>query len=144
MVGFKREPLQIGDEFIPLLNKAGGAGFQVTVYTQTWADVEARIGNKAKASQISGNLNSLIMLRVKNKETAEILTNQLPDVQLVTSVQASAATDSSDDREVLSFTTRNEDRVSTQSAPMLSPADLVQRGASVIVALIPVATSPET
>ncbi|MFP5429153.1 MAG: TraM recognition domain-containing protein, partial [Gammaproteobacteria bacterium] len=116
----------IGDEFIPLLNKAGGAGFQVAVYTQTWADVEARIGNKAKASQIGGNLNTLIMLRVKNKETAEILTDQLPDVQLVTSIQASAATDSSDDREVLSFTTRNEDRISTQEAPMLSPADLVQ------------------
>jgi conjugal transfer pilus assembly protein TraD len=47
-------------------------------------------------------------------------------VQLVTSIQASAATDSSDDREVLSFTTRNEDRISTQEAPMLSPADLVQ------------------
>ncbi len=35
----------IGDEFIPLLNKAGGAGFQVTAYTQTWSDVEARIGS---------------------------------------------------------------------------------------------------
>jgi len=116
----------IGDEFIPLLNKAGGAGFQVTVYTQTWADVEARIGDKAKASQIGGNLNTLVMLRVKNKETAEILTNQLPEVQLVTSIQASAVTDSSDDREVLSFTTRNEDRISTQEAPMLAPADLVQ------------------
>ena len=116
----------IGDEFIPLLNKAGGAGFQVTVYTQTWADVEARIGDKAKASQIGGNLNTLVMLRVKNKETAEILTNQLPDVQLVTSIQASAVTDSSDDREVLSFTTRNEDRISTQESPMLAPADLVQ------------------
>src|SRR6185295_4044390 len=56
----------IGDEFIPLLNKAGGAGFQVTAYTQTWSDVEARIGSEAKAGQISGNFNSLIMLRVKN------------------------------------------------------------------------------
>jgi hypothetical protein len=34
---------------VPLLNKAGGAGFQVTAYTQTWSDVEARIGNRAKA-----------------------------------------------------------------------------------------------
>jgi conjugative coupling factor TraD (TOL family) len=116
----------IGDEFIPLLNKAGGAGFQVTVYTQTWADVEARIGDKAKAAQISGNLNTLIMLRVKNKETAEILTNQLPEVQLINATQASAATDSSDDRDVLSFSTRNEDRITSVAAPMLSPADLVQ------------------
>ena len=39
----------MGDEFIPLLNKAGGASFQVTAYTQVWADVEARVGSKAKS-----------------------------------------------------------------------------------------------
>jgi hypothetical protein len=49
----------IGDEFIPLLNKSGGAGFQVTAYTQTWSDVEARIGSPAKAGQIAGNFNTL-------------------------------------------------------------------------------------
>ena len=52
----------IGDEFIPLLNKAGGAGFQVTAYTQTRSDVEPRIGWGAKAGQIGGNFNFLIML----------------------------------------------------------------------------------
>jgi len=46
------------------VNKAGGAGFQVTAYTQTWSDIEARIGNAAKAGQIAGNFNTLIMLRV--------------------------------------------------------------------------------
>jgi len=59
----------IGDEFIPLLNQAGGAGFQVTAYTQTWSDVEARIGSLAKAGQIAGNFNTLIMLRVKEVAT---------------------------------------------------------------------------
>jgi len=39
----------ICDEFVPLLNKAGGAGLQVTAYTQTWSDVEARIGNRANS-----------------------------------------------------------------------------------------------
>ena len=116
----------IGDEFIPLLNKAGGAGFQVTVYTQTWADVEARLGSKAKSEQISGNLNNMIMMRVKNKATAEILTNQLPNVNLIRAIQASSAADSSDDRDVLSFTSKNEDRIATESAEMLHPADLVQ------------------
>ena len=29
-----------------MLNKAGGAGFQVTAYTQTVADILAGIGNK--------------------------------------------------------------------------------------------------
>ncbi len=29
------------DEFIPLLRKAGGRGFQGTAYTRTWSEVEA-------------------------------------------------------------------------------------------------------
>ncbi len=44
----------VGDQFIPMLNKAGGAGFQVTAYTQTAADILAGIGNEAKAGQIEG------------------------------------------------------------------------------------------
>ncbi|HGO6875714.1 TPA: TraM recognition domain-containing protein [Neisseria meningitidis] len=67
------------------MNKAGGAGYQVTVYTQTWKDVEAKIGSPAKAGQIGGNLNTMIMLRVKTVETAEMLTNQLPEVKIMTS-----------------------------------------------------------
>ncbi|MBZ3655961.1 hypothetical protein JS565_16995 [Salmonella enterica subsp. enterica serovar Senftenberg] len=38
----------MGDEFIPLINKGGGAGVQVTAY-QTLSDIEARIGDRAKA-----------------------------------------------------------------------------------------------
>ncbi|MBG4730159.1 type IV conjugative transfer system coupling protein TraD, partial [Pseudomonas aeruginosa] len=41
----------IGDEFIPMVNKAGGAGVQVTAYTQTMSDIEAKIGSRAKAGQ---------------------------------------------------------------------------------------------
>src|SRR6185437_14994040 len=55
----------MGDEFIPMINKGGGAGLQITAYTQTLSDIEARIGNRAKAGQIVGNFNNLIMLRVR-------------------------------------------------------------------------------
>ena len=42
-----------------------------------WSDVEAhRV--KAKAGQIAGNFNTLIMLRVKEVATAELMTSQLP------------------------------------------------------------------
>ena len=116
----------IGDEFIPLLNKAGGAGYQVSVYTQTWSDVEARIGSRAKAQQIAGNLNTLIMLRVKNTDTAKILTDQLPEIDIITTTAASQASDSNNIMEFTDFTSRNEDRVSTRQAPMIAPSDLVQ------------------
>lgn len=116
----------IGDEFIPLLNKAGGAGFQVTAYTQTWADVEARVGNRAKAEQIGGNFNTLVMLRVKNTNTAEILTDQLPKVQLVSKTAVSGVTDVADSSSSTEFVSRNEDRISETEAPMIEASDIVK------------------
>jgi conjugal transfer pilus assembly protein TraD len=116
----------IGDEFVPMLNKAGGAGYQVTVYTQTWSDVEAKIGSKAKADQIGGNLNTLIMLRVKNTETAEILTDQLPMVEVLSHMLVSGSTDGSHADDLIHFTASAEDRFTKREIPMIQPADLVQ------------------
>ena len=115
----------IGDEFIPLLNKAGGAGFQVTAYTQTWSDVEARMGNRAKAGQVAGNFNTLIMLRVKELATAEMLTEQLPRVEVFTLMSVSGVDDSSDPGSGVDFKSRNEDRISVSEVPMLTPAELI-------------------
>jgi len=115
----------IGEEFVPLLNKAGGAGFQVTAYTQTWSDVEARIGNRAKAGQVAGNFNTLIILRVKELATAEMLTDQLPKVEVFTLMSVSGVDDSSDPTSGIDFKSRNEDRISVSEVPMLAPAELV-------------------
>ena len=116
----------IGDEFVPMVNKAGGAGYQVTAYTQTWSDIEARIGNAAKAAQIGGNFNTLIMLRVKNTETAELLTDQLPKVELTTSLMGSDTSDASDPDSFADFSARTGDKLSAREVPMLQPTDLVQ------------------
>ena len=115
----------IGEEFVPLLNKAGGAGFQVTAYTQTWSDVEARIGNRARAGQVAGNFNTMIMLRVKELDTAAMLTDQLPRVEVFTLMSVSGVDDSSEPASGVDFKSRNEDRISVSEVPMLSPADLV-------------------
>ncbi len=114
----------VGDEFVPMLNKAGGAGYQVTVYTQTWDDVAARIGNKDKAAQIAGNLNSMIMLRVKNITTAEMLTDQLPLVALNMRTTVSGSSDGG--QEGTHFGAKTEDRYTTREVPTLQPADLVK------------------
>ena len=116
----------IGEEFVPLLSKAGGAGFQVTAYTQTWSDVEAKIGSRAKAGQVAGNFNTLIMLRVKELATAEMLTEQLPRVEVFTLMSVSGVDDSSDPTSGIDFKSRNEDRISVSEVPMLTPAELVR------------------
>jgi conjugative coupling factor TraD (TOL family) len=115
----------IGDEFVPLLNKAGGAGFQVTAYTQTWSDVEARLGDRAKAGQVAGNFNSLIMMRVKEPATAEMLTAQLPTVDVLSLMSVSAVDDSSEPGSGVDFRSRNEDRISVSEVNLLGVSDLV-------------------
>jgi len=116
----------VGDEFIPLLNKGGGAGLQVTAYTQTASDIEARFGDKAKAGQVNGNLNTLIMLRVKNEQTAEMLTTQLPKVRVFTKIAESRTTDDNHPESPTDFVSANADRLSEVDAEMLQPSDLVQ------------------
>ncbi|VFR23841.1 Type IV secretory pathway, VirD4 components [plant metagenome] len=116
----------MGAEFVPMVNKGGGAGLQITAYTQTLSDIEARIGNRAKAAQVIGNFNNLFMLRVRETATAELLTKQLPKVEVYTTTVVSGATDSSDIRGSTDFTSNTQDRISMSSVPMIEPSHVVQ------------------
>lgn len=115
----------MGDEFIPLINKGGGAGMQVTAYTQTGSDIEARIGSRAKAAQVTGNFNTLIMLRVRDIPTAQLLTSQLPEVDIYTKTLVSGHTDTPDVEKGQDFTSSTQDRVGTVKTPLLAPADVM-------------------
>ncbi|PIQ43240.1 MAG: conjugative coupling factor TraD, PFGI-1 class [Gammaproteobacteria bacterium CG11_big_fil_rev_8_21_14_0_20_46_22] len=116
-----------GEEFIPLANKGGGAGLQLTVATQTASDVLARLGIQAKANQVFGNFNNLFCLRVLEESTARLLTDKLPQrVQVKESVQASIANDASTLTEGAHFSSHTEDRVTTTDVPLISSDDLMQ------------------
>ncbi|KAJ9430791.1 type IV conjugative transfer system coupling protein TraD [Pantoea sp. YR343] len=115
----------MGDEFIPLINKGGGAGIEVTAYTQTISDIEARIGSSAKAAQVTGNFNTLIMLRVRENRTAELLTSQLPEVDVYSKTLVSGYTDITNQEQGTDFTSNTQDRVSMVKTPMLTPADII-------------------
>ncbi|EJV7265853.1 type IV conjugative transfer system coupling protein TraD [Salmonella enterica subsp. enterica serovar Kentucky] len=115
----------MGDEFIPLINKGGGAGMQVTAYTQTSSDIEARIGNAAKTAQVQGNFNNMIMLRVRENRTAELLTTQLPQVEIYTKTLVSGHQDTADVSAGQDFTSSTQDRVGTVKVPLLEPSDIV-------------------
>ena len=116
----------MGDEFIPLLNKGGAAGLQVTAYTQTFSDIQAKTRDVAKARQVSGNFNSLVMLRVKDVDTAALLTDQLPEVNVVELTQIAGYTDSSDPDSAVDFSSRHEDRITSSRSTMLEPHDVTK------------------
>jgi conjugative coupling factor TraD (TOL family) len=115
----------MGEEFIPLVNKGGGAGMQVTAYTQTVSDIEARIGSTAKTAQVTGNFNTLIMLRVHDTKTAELLTSQLPPVDIYTKTLVSGYADIVDPERGEDFSASTQDRVMAVKTPLLEPADVM-------------------
>lgn len=114
----------VGREFVPLANKAGGAGFQLTAYTQTVSDIVARFDSEAKARQVIGNLGTLIMLRVKEQSTAELLTNRLKDVEINHLMLESGTTDSSNPDTDIHFTSNTRQRITSQRVPTIHPGDL--------------------
>ena len=63
----------LNDPTVQLMNKGGGSGFQVTIYTQTFADFAARLGSEYKARQILGNANNRISFRVLDAETQQYI-----------------------------------------------------------------------
>jgi hypothetical protein len=115
----------MGEEFVPLLNKSRGAGFRVTVYTQTIADIQAKLHSDAKAKQVLGNLGTVIMLRVTDINTAETLLAQLPRVSIQEVTQLSSVNDTPTAEDGVFFNSHNEDRVSIKEVPMLNPNDLL-------------------
>ena len=115
----------IQDSFVKILNKAGGAGFRVTAYAQTKQDLEVALGSTAMAEMTEGNLNTLIMMRVKNEETANLLVKILPQVGVVGHTQVSMVNDTPHGEEGIYFNTTNEDRVQTTNVPMVEVSDII-------------------
>ena len=88
--------------------------------------MEARVGSRAKAGQVAGNFNTLIVMRVKELATAQLLTDQLPRVEVFTLMDVSGVDDSTDPVTGVDFRSRNEDRIAVTEVPMLTPAELVR------------------
>lgn len=115
----------IGDEFIPILNKARGAGFNVTAYTQTWSDVEARLFSQAKAGQVAGNLNTVIMFRTKEAKTVDMLLNQLPKIPILRTIPASSSSDSPHGEQGIFYQSTNEDRFAHSEVRLIEQTDIL-------------------
>lgn len=116
-----------GPEIIQALNKGRGAGLRFSLYTQTLADIAAGLGNRDRAGQVIGNVsNTLVMLRVADLDTADLLVKRLGKVEVDMLMQVSGATDSSDPDSPVHFTSNTQDRVSTQTVPLLDGGHLMQ------------------
>lgn len=104
-----------------LVNKAGGSGVWVTGYTQTIADIEVKLGDKAKAEQIIGNFNTILMFRVRGTETAKVITENLPEVEVTHVTNDSGYTDGmGPDGGEVQFSSSNKARITTQPVKLIA------------------------
>ena len=115
-----------GPEFVPMVNKLGGSGFRITAYTQSVFDIEAKVGDKAKAGQILDNFNHLVMLRVRSITTANLLAEQVPEVDVVHLTPMSGVTDTAAQGTGVDFTSRNDDIITTTKVPLIKAADILE------------------
>ena len=82
---FIDEASEVANEaLLQLLNKARGADFSITIATQTFSDLVKRCGSKDAAMQLIGNCNTMYALRVKDEQTAQIITSALPNTTFYT------------------------------------------------------------
>ena len=67
---------------IEIMNKGAEAGCQVTVAMQTFADLVNRLGSEQAARMALGNLNNLIALRAKDRETQKYITETFGELPI--------------------------------------------------------------
>lgn len=115
-----------GTEFVPMLNKAGGANFQVTAYTQTLDDIEARVGSAAKAQQMIGNFNSVLFMRVLNEQTAKLLTSRFDKTSVSTNKTFTNVQQNSNPDTGVDFTSGMQNREDVSLKDLISTSELVQ------------------
>ena len=115
----------VRDEFVTLLNKAGGAGYGVTAYTQTKNDIGAVFGgNSDKPEMLMGNFGTKIMLRVANDETAKVMTDAVEEVRARSVTPSTMSNDKADGSSGDLFTTSNTDAITESSHKIIVENDL--------------------
>lgn len=67
---------------IEIMNKGAEAGCQVTVAMQTFADLVNRLGSEHAARMALGNLNNLIALRAKDRDTQQYITETFGELPI--------------------------------------------------------------
>lgn len=66
----------MNEPFIQALNKGRSVGLEMTLAAQTISDFEAGLGSRARAMQVLGNVNTLVCLRIQDKDTIDYVSER--------------------------------------------------------------------
>lgn len=112
----------ISDPTIALLNKGRGAGFSLTILTQTFADFAAAVGSEPKARMILGNANNLICQRIKDGDTQRYVAENVPETVIRSVARSQGASNNS--ISPIAFTGSVSESLKEETCPLIDPATL--------------------
>lgn len=110
----------VNKPMIQLMNKGRGAGFQVMIASQTFADFSARLGDEAKSRQVIGNANNLIGLRSKDQQTQEFITEPMGQT-IIRQIMHTQNTNAMDNQNPTKFSGGYGERLIEAEMPLFSP-----------------------
>lgn len=114
----------VNDPMIQMMNKGRGAGFQLTVATQSFPDFVARMGSEDKARKVLANANNLVSLRIKDGTTQEFVTETFGKTIVRQIMQTQNTNAISGDRDPTNWTGGYGERL-IETEMDLFPADLL-------------------
>jgi len=106
--------------FRSMVNKIRGASISVTAASQTIQDLEVAFNSAAEQKVVIGNFNNLIMFRVRNVETAKLISEQSPKVSVLQLTDITSARDTDNMLDGSFFVSSNEDRATDTSVEMIT------------------------
>ena len=113
----------VNENLIQILNKGRGSRFRVFIATQTLADFEARMGDAAMMEMITGNLNSVIMLRSLKPDVQKTLTDTMPETRIHYIMQTNSV-NIGEDNVNAEFGTNAGERLMFELQPIITPQSL--------------------
>jgi len=109
-----------GNTFLPMVNKIRGANIAIIAASQAVQDWEVALQSSAKQKVVIGNFNNLIMFRVKNVETAKLISEQAPKVSVLQLTDITSAHDTDNMLDGSFFRSSNEDRATDLAVDMIT------------------------
>ena len=109
-----------GSTFLPMVNKIRGANIAIIAASQTVQDWEVALDSSAKQKVVVGNFNNLIMFRVRNAETAKLISEQAPKVSVIQLTDITSAHDTDNMLDGSFFRSSNEDRATDIAVDMIT------------------------
>jgi conjugative coupling factor TraD (SXT/TOL subfamily) len=119
----------ISDDFIPLVNKAGGVGIKVCAYTQVDDDIDLGFGGnqaaKTKANVVKGNFRTIAMMRVARKDTANFFGERFSKTNVQYSSFSTSISDS--DSETRGTSASSGDTINHTEIPLIEDSAIMSQ-----------------